>query len=210
MAAVSAKQALRMLAEGNTRFATQSSSHPNQTAARIRTTGLSGQQPFSAVLACADSRCPVEQVFDAGIGDIFTVRLAGNFPSAEAIGSLEYAVSNLAIPLIVVLGHTYCGALNAVISGEKAYGSMSRMLTGPSMAVSRAKKSSPRVSGDELLAHSVIENVWLGIEELLKSGRIVSGAVANQKLAVVGAVYDVTSGKVDWLGEHPFQQRLMH
>jgi carbonic anhydrase len=112
---VSPDAALKMLTEGNNRFVTGQPSHPNLSAERRQQTAEKGQNPFAVVLACADSRVPVEEIFDRGIGDIFTIRDAGNIATKTDIGSIEYAVDHLGTPLVVVMGHSQCGAVTATV-----------------------------------------------------------------------------------------------
>ena len=109
---ISADEALRLLKEGNSRYVDGKPQHPRQDRARRALTAAQGQHPLAAVLTCSDSRVPAEIIFDQGIGDLFVVRVAGNVAATDEIGSIEYAVDHLATPLVVVLGHTQCGAVD--------------------------------------------------------------------------------------------------
>jgi carbonic anhydrase len=208
MAVLPPKQALENLIAGNLRFAAQQREFPNLTAARVRQTGKAGQEPYAAVLACSDSRCPVEHIFDTGVGDLFVVRVAGNQSTNEVLGSLEYCVEQLGSRLIVVLGHSGCGAMAAAASGMRATGLIPRILSTPLKAVGRVLRHAPRLEGSELAEAATVENIWLALEDILRNSRDISAYVARQHIAVVGALYRVETGVVDWLGEHPQQQKL--
>jgi len=115
---MSAEQALKLLLEGNQRFVAGKLEHPNQTPAR-RAEVAKGQHPFAAVLACSDSRTPPEIIFDRGLGDIFTVRVAGNVADQVVIESLDYSVKHLGVRVVMVLGHSRCGAVIAAVEGHE-------------------------------------------------------------------------------------------
>ena len=117
---ISADEAMRVLKEGNARYVEGKLQHPHQDRARRALTAAQGQHPLATVLTCSDSRAPAEIIFDQGIGDIFVVRVAGNVAATDEIGSIEYAVDHLAVPLVVVLGHSQCGAVTAVRGQRQA------------------------------------------------------------------------------------------
>ena len=125
---VTAEEAIRSLTKGNARFAEGKSTHPNADSARRTETAQSGQRPLATVLACANSRSPVEIVFDRGIGDLFVVRVAGNVCGVDEQGSIEYGVEKLGTPLVLVLGHSDCGAVSAAVSGAELHGSIKRLV----------------------------------------------------------------------------------
>jgi carbonic anhydrase len=121
--AFTADRAMELLREGNARYVNADPAHPNCGGERRSETASEGQHPFVAVLSCSDSRVPVELVFDRGIGDIFVIRVAGNIAiDRGVIGSAEYAAGHLGVPLLVVMGHTGCGAVKAAISGTPLAG----------------------------------------------------------------------------------------
>lgn len=192
-APMSAQAALKNLMEGNARFA---AGKPicRPVIERVRELA-SGQSPFATVLGCADSRVPVETVFDHEPGDIFVVRLAGNFMSEAALASIEYAVAVLKSPLVMVLGHTKCGAVKAAVDfvdGAKPLpGHMQTMAT----AIEPAAKAVRGKPGD-WWHNAVIENARLNAEHLRTSHPILAEAVAKGEAEVVGAVYDLSTGKV--------------
>src|SRR5688572_4328071 len=135
---LSGEDALTALKDGNTRYIAGKPIHPNQDAAR-RTTVAKGQNPFATVLTCSDSRVPVELLFDQGLGDTFVVRVAGNVSDTDEVGSIEYGVGHLNTPLLVVMGHTSCGAVKAVLEGLQVHGSIPALVDNITPAIAQAK-----------------------------------------------------------------------
>jgi carbonic anhydrase len=207
---LSSQEALDMLREGNARYAAGNEQRPNQDRQRRSLTAWQGQQPFAVVLACSDSRVPVEILFDRGIGDIFVVRVAGNVVGGTEMGSIEYAVDRLGISLIAVLGHTRCGAVTAVANGEEISGNMNVLAELIAPAVATARADYPGATGDLLVYEAVKANVWTAAEKFFKSSAIIRREVKSGSLAVIGAVYDIESGQVDWMGVHPAEQQLLY
>ncbi len=155
-----------------------------------------GQNPFAGILSCADSRIGPEYAFDTGRGDVFVCRVAGNFANDDTIASFEYAVSVLSTPLIFVLGHQACGAVDATIKQIKNGTSFPGHIPSLTKALTPAVKSAGNASGD-LLANAIKENVVLTVQKLQTAGPILSEAVNQRKLKVVGGVYDLNTGKVE-------------
>ena len=116
--------ALQILKEGNTRFVQSERNYTNQTKERRELTAQYGQKPYAVILGCSDSRTPVEHIFDAGIGDLFVIRVAGNVADTDEIGSVEYGAEYLNIPLIVVMGNSSCELVSAVIKNKKIDGNL--------------------------------------------------------------------------------------
>ena len=181
---------LATLLAGNQRFMAANYTHPNQTAGR-RVEVAQGQHPVAAVLACSDSRVPPELLFDQGLGDLFVIRLAGNIPDDAAMGSLEYAAEHLGVKLAVVLGHKRCGAVDAAVKGGEAPGHI-KMLVEAIMPAVRASKG---MAGD-LVDNAVHLNVSQITAKLRGTAPILAEMVHEHKLKVVGAYYDIDSGKV--------------
>jgi carbonic anhydrase len=206
---VSSDAALKMLQEGNSRFVCGPLKRPNQGAARRQLTAKQGQKPFAVVLACADSRVPVEELFDRGVGDIFTVRNAGNISNNTDIGSIEYAVDHLGTPLVVVMGHSHCGAVTAAVEGGEAPPNIKAFVDFIAPAVAAARKDNPDKSGEALVPAAVTANVWQSMADIYKNSPVIREKVKNGKLKLVGAVYDITTGKIKWLGPHPEQAQLL-
>jgi carbonic anhydrase len=198
---------LALLKDGNARFVDGQTQHPNQDSSRRVNTATDGQEPFATVLACSDSRLPVEVLFDRGVGDLFVVRVAGNVAGDTEIATVEYGVGHLSTPLLVVLGHSGCGAVSAVATGAELHGHLPQLATHIRPAVSKMRAEG--VKTNELVARVVEANVWQTISELLRESDIIRQAVTNRTVQVVGAVYDMPSGRVKWLGTHPEQDSII-
>lgn len=194
--AVSAEQALQRLLEGNQRYMSGRLAHPNQAIDR-RLELVSGEQPFAVILGCADSRMPVEMVFDQGLGDLFVVRVAGNLANdAPVLGSLEYAVEQLHVPLVVVMGHSKCGAVAAacdvVTKGVEAPGHIGALADAIRPAVEHVRNS----FGD-LVDNAVRANVEMVVWQIKNAKPLLAEFIHAGKVKVVGARYDLDSGRVD-------------
>lgn len=157
-----------------------------------------GQNPFAAVLSCADSRIAPEYCFDTARGDVFVCRIAGNFASDEVVASLEYAVQVLNTPLIMVLGHEACGAVDATIKSVKDGSTLPGHLPSLVAAIKPAVDAVQGQSGD-VLTNAIRRNVTLNVEKLKTAGPILSAAAADKKIRVVGGVYELRSGRVGLL-----------
>ncbi|MFO0836366.1 MAG: carbonic anhydrase [Phycisphaerales bacterium] len=206
---ITAEQALAFLSEGNARWVANSPQAPNTDSSRRSDVAENGQKPFVTVLTCADSRLPVERLFDRGVGDVFVVRVAGNVAGDSETGTIEYGVGHLKTPLLVVMGHTKCGAVAAAASGAEVHGHVADLVSQITPAVDRAKRANPNLTGADLAAASVKENVWQTVFQLFKNSPEFLEAVQSGKLKVVGAVCDISTGKVEWMGEHPWQSELI-
>lgn len=188
-------EALRLLQEGNKRYARHKLAHPDQSRKRMIEVAR-GQHPFAVVLGCSDSRVPPEIVFDQGLGDLFVIRVAGESLDDEVLGSIEYAAEHLGVTLVVVLGHEDCGAVKAAAAGGEAHGHIPALLKPIRSAVEEAR----RQPGD--LVHNAIGiHVRHIVGELRHSEPILKELVEAGKLRVVGADYDVATGKVDFLAD---------
>jgi carbonic anhydrase len=206
---MSADVSINLLKAGNDRFVQGKPSHPNGGADRRKSTTVNGQTPFASLLSCSDSRVPVEVVFDQGIGDLFVVRVAGNVANVDETASLEFGTDHLGTPLLLVLGHTHCGAVAAVAQGAELHGNIKSIVKSIVPAVVQAKKDNPGATGDALINASIDANVWQAIEDLFKSSPIICNRVRSGKLKVVGALYDIDTGKVTWMGSHPRQDQFL-
>lgn len=201
--------ALDRLKEGNERFATEKRLHPHTTHERRRETLENGQQPYATILSCIDSRVPVEIIFDQGIGDLIVVRVMGNTGNGNALGSIEFSVEYLNTTLLVVIGHTDCAAVKASVNREKLHGNVTSLMTSINWAVSKAHQKNPGLTGDALLNACIEMNVWQSIEDIFKGSRIICRKIRDGELKVIGAIYDLESGRIIWLGEHPSQVVLV-
>lgn len=197
---VSADEAIRRLVEGNARFVHDLDDQtPRDLHRRAELAG--GQHPFAIVLSCADSRVPPELVFDQELGDLFVVRVAGNTADDAILGSMEYAIEHLGSRLIVVMGHTKCGAVKAAVdtakSGKTAAdlgGHLPSVVAGIMPAVSETKDA----PGDAVRA-AVIRNVQRTVASLRTCGPTINEFIASKGLKVIGALYDLETGEVDLL-----------
>lgn len=157
-----------------------------------------GQNPFAAILSCADSRVTPEFCFDTGHGDVFVCRVAGNIASDEMIASLEYAVSVLNTPLIMVLGHESCGAVDAAVKSVKDGTAFPGHLPSLVDAISPAVKAVQSQDGD-LLTNAIRRNVALNVDKLKDAAPILKPLVDEKKIRVVGGVYELKTGRVELL-----------
>ncbi len=206
---MSADEALKMLKEGNARYLEGKPKYPNQTPERRALTTGQGQHPFAAVLSCADSRVPVELILDRGIGDLLVARVAGNVAGVDEIATLEYAVDQMEIPLLVVLGHSQCQAVAVMVQNVKLPGNVAALLKPIHAAAARAKADNPGVTGEALIQAAIQANIYQAVEDLFQKSPIIKGRVKGGKMKVAGALYEVDTGQVQWLGPHPAQDKLL-
>ncbi len=188
-----ADRAVQELHAGNVRYAGGWPTQPHQTRER-RLEIASVQRPFAAILGCSDSRVPPEIVFDQGLGDLFVVRTAGHVVDHIVLASLEYAVEHLKVPLIVVLGHTRCGAVAAAIEGGEHPGHLGHLVEAIRPAVEAAEDERAY-----LLDRAVRENVVRVVAELEASRPVLAHLVQEETLSIVGAVYTLETGRVEFL-----------
>jgi carbonic anhydrase len=194
---VTPEQALQWLKEGHARFLSGKTQAPHLTAQRIADTASQGQHPFATLISCSDSRVPVEHLFDQGIGDLFVIRVAGNVADTDEIGTAEYGAGHLATPLLVVVGHTRCGAVTAVVKGDEVGGSIPQLVDNIVPAAQRAKAKG--LSGDALIVDAIRENVYQSLEDLRDNSEELSHLEYTGKLKMVGALYHVEDGSLEWL-----------
>ena len=194
-AAVTPDSALTLLADGNARFVAGTPARRDYSD-QIRATAA-GQYPFAVVLGCIDSRVPIETVFDQGIGDIFAARVAGNIVNTELLGSMEFACRLAGSKLVVVLGHTSCGAVKGAISSARL-GNLTQLVQKIDPAVEaiegeRDVDNAPYVDG------VAEENVRMVIEEIRRESPVLATMEQEGEIRIVGAMYDVSSGVVRFI-----------
>ncbi len=186
------QEAFDLLLAGNRQFVSGTPEHPNQDAAR-RTETAPGQSPFAVLFGCSDSRLAAEIIFDRGLGDLFVVRTAGHVMGPEVLGSIEYGVSVLECPLVVVLGHDSCGAVAAtratVQDGTTADGFVRDVVERVTPSVLAARAAGCTEDADYIAAHTRYT-----VDLLLERSRVLSDAVAEGRTAVVGLVYRLVDG----------------
>ena len=197
---------LTLLKEGNIRYAEGKSFHPNIESARRAELAAAGQEPMATILACSDSREPVELIFDRGVGDLFVVRVAGNVAGLSELATMEYGVTHLGTPVLIVMGHTKCGAVTAAVKGAELHGHLPSLISLIKPAADKA-----RVNGaeEDLVPRAIELNVWQQVENIFARSALVRQFAAAGKVTIIGAVYDIAAGKVQWLGQHPEIDRLI-
>lgn len=199
--AVSPDKALEMLKEGNRRYVEGLKTGGSGRNAQRRDQVAESQSPYAIILGCADSRVAPEVLFDAGIGDLFVVRVAGNIVSPAnygIMGSLEFGVKVLGAGLIVVLGHSACGAVDAAIKTIDGNDELPGSVEGIVDAIRPAARNSKGSSGDAL-ANATVANVKMGMQRLPKTSEILKSAIDQGRLKVAGGVYDLRSGEVTFV-----------
>lgn len=196
-ASISQNEAIMRLVEGNKRFIDNKLTYCTNV---LQARSLAQQQhsPVAAILSCADARVGPEMVFDQGLGDLFIVRIAGNVVSDFGIGSLEYAVKYLGVPLIVVLGHTHCGAMDAFLKTLQKEAFLEGYIENLVLAAYPASKLLKNLNSASL-NEMIAVNVQASRDQLIATSQIIGKGVEEGKLKVVGAVYDLESGLVTFL-----------
>jgi carbonic anhydrase len=200
---ISAQQALERLQEGNARFVSSERNSDALTSERRRRKVAVAQEPFAIILGCSDSRVPAEIVFDQGLGDLFVIRVAGNIVAPSQVGSVEFAAAQFSTRLVVVLGHSNCGAITATIEelGRRRE-EQSRNLRSivdrirPSVAALMAEGQ--HQDHDELVHRAVRANIMMSVNQLRHGSDILEQLIENDGLQVVGAEYSLETGVVDF------------
>jgi carbonic anhydrase len=186
-------EARQRLVSGNERFVASKPIHPRQSPDH-RAALLEGQRPFAAILACSDSRVPPEVGFDQGLGDLFVVRVAGQVPDDSVLGSIDFAVEHLGVPLIVVLGHSKCGMIKACAHRLEVKGNLMKMAWKVQSAVDRSREQP-----GEVVDNAAKTNALMIAESLETTGSILPDLVKKDALKVMPAFYDLDTGVVEWL-----------
>jgi carbonic anhydrase len=193
------EEGLIRLIEGNARFTTNHPIHPNQTLEKLRELEK-GQHPFAVVISCSDSRVPPELIFDQGFGDLFIIRNAGNIIGDYEIGSVEYAVEHLESKLVIVLGHSNCGAIGAYL--EHQHDSIPNHIQS---IVDYIKSEPEEIALDKnssnLFNEAVKANVLHGVNLLQHSDPVLKELIEKKELKIMGAVYDMHTGKVNFIAD---------
>lgn len=192
-------EALSTLQSGNMRFFEGHPHHPNLDGAR-RELVAKGQHPHTIIVSCSDSRVPPEEIFDQGLGDIFTVRNAGNVMSVESIASIEYAIEHLGSRFLVVMGHESCGAVGAAVASVpgQSNGSESLDVLVRGIRSHLSQDAVAAASADKTFRKGVKENVSASLADLVKKSAIVRAAVASKGLVLGQAIYSLSSGRVEF------------
>ncbi len=199
-------EALERLRAGNARFVANELSRDISDVERARLT--SGQEPFAVILGCSDSRVPTEVVFDQGLGDLFVIRVAGNIVARSQIGSIEFAAQKFATRLVVVLGHTHCGAVEATIDelqqpAEKQSRNIAAIVSRIRPSVMDLLECGDVTDRDDLICRAVRENVRYSANALRHGSDIIEELIGNGKLLIVGAEYSLDTGVVEFFDGTP-------
>ncbi|MBL7841442.1 MAG: carbonic anhydrase [Cyclobacteriaceae bacterium] len=194
---LSPDDALSKLKQGNERFVQGKSIRPHQDLNRIKEVAT-GQAPFATIVGCSDSRVPNEIIFDQGVGDLFIVRTAGQVSTYASWGSIEFAEELLGTKLIVVLGHTQCGAVSAAVKLPEVPGHIVTLINAIKPAVEKAREGHPA----DLLDAAIRENVRLQVEQLKSLEPVLAKRIREGSVKIVGALYHLDSGKVEFLNQY--------
>jgi carbonic anhydrase len=195
--AISPDAALERLIEGNRRF--RGGGEKRQDFRAEREALLGGQNPFAAILSCADSRLAPAYIFDSELGDLFNIRIAGNFAAPEVIASFEYAVLKLNTPLLMVLGHEKCGAVEAALETARSGQRLPGHLPVLAEAIAPALAGIQSRGAEEQLAAAIDHNIQMNVQKIIASAPILDRATTDGKIRVVGGLYRLESGRVDIL-----------
>jgi len=198
---LTAKKALERLLEGNQRFVSGESFQVARVGNSRRQELVDDQNPFAIVLGCSDSRVPLELVFDQGLGDLFVIRVAGNIVMPSQIGSVEFAADKFGTKLVVVLGHSQCGAVLATLeeleqSTESRSASLRAIVNAIRPSVEHLVEGRQECTRSELVQAAVQANIHASVEKLVHGSEIIENLIENEKLLVVGAEYSLETGKV--------------
>jgi carbonic anhydrase len=205
---IPAPEALQRLREGNQRFASDVRSRDTPTSRARRLELEEGQEPFAAILGCSDSRVPVEIVFDQGLGDLFVIRVAGNIVAPSQIGSVEFAAEQFCTRLVVVLGHSQCGAIEATLeqlqrSAENQSVHLRSIVDRIRPSVEGLLATELRHDADALAREAVRANIRASASHLRHGSHLIEQLIQNEGLLVVGAEYSLKTGVVDFFDGVP-------
>ena len=197
------RQALDILIEGNQRF--KNNILRERDMLRVRDEIVDKQHPFASVLSCSDSRTTVELIFDQNLGDIFSVRLAGNIASNKAIGSIEFSCKYLGSKLVVVMGHSNCGAIKAACDHYKG-GNIGEIieLIDPAVSLEKTISDNRNSTNDLFVGKVCFHNVEIQMERILKRSSLLTDMIEKKEIGLIGAVYNLASGEVEFDQNHTY------
>jgi carbonic anhydrase len=203
---ITAREGLALLREGNQRFVSEASSRDSFQSRRLEL--AAGQEPFAAILGCSDSRVPVEIVFDQGLGDLFVIRVAGNIVAPSLIGSVEFAAEQFGTRLVVVLGHSRCGAIETTLEQlrrpvENQSRNLHSIVDFIRPAVEGLLRSGTHADHNALVHEAVRANIRASVNHLRHGSDIIENLIQNAGLMVVGAEYSLETGVVDFFENLP-------
>jgi carbonic anhydrase len=200
---ITASEAIKRLKEGNQRFVSGVRSIGTNAKQTQRADFVEGQTPFAIILGCSDSRVPAEIIFDQGLGDLFVIRVAGNIVAPSQVGSVEFAADRFGTPLVVVLGHSRCGAVMATIEelerpAEKQSSNVLSIVNRIRPAVEPLFATELRNEPNKLLELSIKANILAATNQLMHGSQILESLVQNGNLTIIGAEYSIETGQVEF------------
>jgi carbonic anhydrase len=205
---ISAREALARLKEGNRRFVTDETNRVDLSSTSRRRQLTLGQEPFAIILGCSDSRVPAELVFDQGLGDLFVIRVAGNIVAPSQVGSVEFAAERFGTRLVVVLGHSMCGAITATLEElgrktEEQSRNLRAIVDRIRPSVQALVRKGRSLDDEELVHEAVRANIRVSANQLRHGSEILEQLILNNGLLVVGAEYSLETGEVDFFDGLP-------
>jgi carbonic anhydrase len=205
---ISANEALKRLIEGNRQFASDARASEAVLNRARRAELTRTQEPFATVLGCSDSRVPAEIVFDQGLGDLFVIRVAGNIVAPSQIGSVEFAAARFGTPLVVVLGHSQCGAILATLEelrrpSENQSRNLQSIVDRVRPAIEGLMETELARDQEALVRHAVRANIRASVHQLRHGSQILEQMIQEERLRVVGAEYSLETGVVDFFDPAP-------
>ena len=198
---LTAAETLDRLKKGNLRFVQGETSHPKLLTHQERAEMAGNQEPFAIILGCSDSRVPAEMVFDQGLGDLFVIRVAGNIVAPSQVGSVEFAADSFGCPIVVVLGHTHCGAIHSTIEvlmnpEQSSSANLMSIVNRVRPSVEILMQTELKDDLDKLSQHAVRSNVFASVNQLRHGSAVLENLIDQGKLKVVGAEYSLETGEV--------------
>ena len=205
---IPAKEGLQLLREGNARFVAGTTTRPPLLTHAERAKAAKVQRPFAIVLGCSDSRVPAELVFDRGLGDLFVIRVAGNIVAPSQVGSVEFAAERFGTRLVVVMGHTQCGAITATLEALRspdagASKNIMSIVDRVRPSVVNLLEAKPRLDDEALAAQAVRANIRVSADHLRHGSAVLEQLIREKGLLVVGAEYSLETGVVDFFDGAP-------
>ncbi len=200
---LTAKEALDRLKAGNQRFVKGDTTHPRLLSHQERAEMAEAQNPFAIILGCSDSRVPAEQVFDQGLGDLFVIRVAGNIVAPSQVGSVEFAAERYDCAVVVVLGHSHCGAIQATVDTlldpeNPPSDNLMSIVNRVRPSVEILLQTDLKHDHKKLCMHAVRSNVFASVNQLRHGSAVLESLIAKGKMIVVGAEYSLETGEVNF------------
>lgn len=207
---ISAREALDRLRQGNERFVSNVRSHHVLANEARRNELAAGQEPFAIILGCSDSRVPAEIVFDQGLGDLFVIRVAGNIVASSQVGSVEFAAARFGTPLVIVLGHSQCGAVLATLEelqqpSDSHSANMRSIVDRVRPSVEPLLATELRNDQEALVREAVRANIRVSVNQLRHGSKVLEQLIQSEKLYIGGAEYSLETGIVDFFDSVPTQ-----